>query len=75
MLADVRVFRIAAFHALNYCHIKFIVPVSCGRLPTDIGMPSGGSLTADQWLLLATAYGPIIVSLCIFFYLCNSAVA
>ncbi|KAG2052952.1 hypothetical protein BDR06DRAFT_972639 [Suillus hirtellus] len=44
----------------NYGHIKFIVPGSCGQLPTDIGMPSGGSLTADQWLLLATAYGPII---------------
>ncbi|KAG1722929.1 uncharacterized protein EDB91DRAFT_1255844 [Suillus paluster] len=39
----------------------FIVPGSCGRLPTDIGMPSGGSLTTDQWLLLATAYGPIII--------------
>ncbi|KAG2351109.1 hypothetical protein BDR07DRAFT_1502581, partial [Suillus spraguei] len=41
--------------------ISFIVPGSCGRLPTDIGMPSGGSLTADQWLLLATTYGPIII--------------
>ncbi|KAG2066579.1 hypothetical protein BDR04DRAFT_1121104 [Suillus decipiens] len=41
--------------------IKFIVPGSCSRLPTDIGMPSGGSLTADQWLLLATTYGPIII--------------
>lgn len=25
-------------------------------------MPSGGSLTADQWLLLSTVYGPIVVS-------------
>ncbi|KAF9229097.1 hypothetical protein BS17DRAFT_762812 [Gyrodon lividus] len=24
-------------------------------------MPSGGSLTADQWLLLSTVYGPIII--------------
>ena len=24
-------------------------------------MPSGGSLTADQWLLLATVYGLIVV--------------
>lgn len=24
-------------------------------------MPSGGSLTADQWLLLATVYGPIVI--------------
>jgi len=29
----------------------------------DIGVPSGGSLTADQWLLLATIYGPIAVHL------------
>ncbi|KAG1907550.1 uncharacterized protein F5891DRAFT_974250 [Suillus fuscotomentosus] len=34
---------------------------SCGKLPMDIGMPSGGSLTADQWLLLSTVYGPIII--------------
>ena len=40
---------------------QFIVPSSCGKLPTDIGEPSGGSLTADQWLLLATVYGPIVV--------------
>ncbi|KIK33063.1 hypothetical protein CY34DRAFT_27105 [Suillus luteus UH-Slu-Lm8-n1] len=45
----------------HFYGIWFIVPVSCSRLPTDIGMPSGGSLTADQWLLLATAYGPIIL--------------
>jgi len=38
-----------------------MVPSSCGKLPTDIGVPSGGSLTADQWLLLATVYGPIVV--------------
>lgn len=39
----------------------FVVPGSCGKLPTDIGIPAGGSLTADQWLLLATVYGPIVV--------------
>ncbi|KAG2053857.1 hypothetical protein BDR06DRAFT_971950 [Suillus hirtellus] len=38
-----------------------IIPGSCGKLPTDIGMLSGGSLTADQWLLLSTVYGPIIL--------------
>ncbi|KAG1804315.1 uncharacterized protein BJ212DRAFT_1304335 [Suillus subaureus] len=27
---------------------------SCGKLPTDIGMLPGGSLTVDQWLLLST---------------------
>jgi hypothetical protein len=45
---------------------QFIVPTSCGKLPMDIGMPSGGSLTADQWLLLATVYGPIVVRLFLF---------
>ena len=42
--------------------IQFEVPVHCSKLPTDIGTPAGGSLTADQWLLLATLYGPIVVS-------------
>jgi hypothetical protein len=41
--------------------VQFIIPSTCGKLPKEIGMPSGGSLTADQWLLLATVYGPIIV--------------
>ncbi|KAG1846632.1 hypothetical protein F4604DRAFT_1688312 [Suillus subluteus] len=53
-----------ANHELNTFHdmlADFIVPGSSGKLPTDIGMPSGGSLTADQWLLLATVYGPIII--------------
>jgi hypothetical protein len=30
-------------------------------------VPSGGSLTADQWLLLATVYGPIVVRASILF--------
>ena len=30
-------------------------------------MPSGGSLTADQWLLLATVYGPIVVRASVLF--------
>ncbi|KAG2046041.1 hypothetical protein BDR06DRAFT_977775 [Suillus hirtellus] len=40
---------------------KFTLPSSCGKLPNDIGMPSGGSLTADQWLLLSTVYSPIVI--------------
>ncbi|KAF8431526.1 hypothetical protein L210DRAFT_3415850, partial [Boletus edulis BED1] len=39
----------------------FVVPISCGKLPTDIETPAGGSLTADQWLLLSTLYGPIVI--------------
>ncbi|KAG0705870.1 hypothetical protein DFH29DRAFT_996311 [Suillus ampliporus] len=40
---------------------NFTLPSACGKLPKDIGMPSGGSLTADQWLLLSTVYGPIVI--------------
>ncbi|KIN93403.1 hypothetical protein M404DRAFT_171305 [Pisolithus tinctorius Marx 270] len=51
-------------HELGMLHsmlADFIIPGSCGKLPTDIGTPTSGSLTADQWLLLATVYGPIII--------------
>ncbi|KIJ06688.1 hypothetical protein PAXINDRAFT_158658 [Paxillus involutus ATCC 200175] len=53
-----------ANHELDIFHemlADFKIPGSCGKLPTDIGMPSGGSLTADQWLLLSTVYGPIVI--------------
>ena len=39
------------------------MPYSCGRLPQEIGIPAGGSLTADQWKNLVLVHGPIIVSL------------
>ncbi|KAF8839059.1 hypothetical protein BDN67DRAFT_1012597 [Paxillus ammoniavirescens] len=51
-------------HELTTFHemlIDFVVLGSCGKLPTDIGMLSGGCLTADQWLLLSTVYGPIVI--------------
>ncbi len=32
-------------------------------LPSAVGEPVGGSLTADQWMLLATIFGPVTVSL------------
>ncbi|KAG2059487.1 hypothetical protein BDR06DRAFT_967985 [Suillus hirtellus] len=55
-----------ANHELNVFHdmladVRLDLTCSCGKLPMDIGMPSGGSLTADQWLLLTTVYGPIII--------------
>ncbi|KIO00975.1 hypothetical protein M404DRAFT_29181 [Pisolithus tinctorius Marx 270] len=49
-------------HELRIFHnilADFEIPTSCGKLPTDISIPARGSLTADQWLLLATVYGPI----------------
>ncbi|KAG1736838.1 uncharacterized protein EDB91DRAFT_1055457 [Suillus paluster] len=50
--------ELTAFHEML---ANFTLPSSCGKLPKDIGMPSGGSLTADQWLLLSTVYGPIVI--------------
>lgn len=38
------------------------MPAYLGRLPALVGEPAGGSLTADQWMLLATVVGPIAVS-------------
>ncbi|KAI0668702.1 hypothetical protein C8Q78DRAFT_1097701 [Trametes maxima] len=43
-------------HELRVLHDMlrdFSVPSSAGKLPKDIGTPAGGSLTADQWRLLA----------------------
>ncbi|KIK99644.1 hypothetical protein PAXRUDRAFT_131642 [Paxillus rubicundulus Ve08.2h10] len=62
MLADVSQYSFSYSEFWADYYPQFIIPGSCGKLPTDIGMPSGGLLMADQWLLLATVYGPIIVS-------------
>ncbi|KAI0323219.1 hypothetical protein GY45DRAFT_1410608 [Cubamyces sp. BRFM 1775] len=35
------------------------LPSRLGRLPRLIGEPAGGSLTADQWLILVTVVGPL----------------
>ena len=40
---------------------KMELPAKVGRLPQLIGEPAGGSLTADQWLVLATIVGPLVV--------------
>jgi hypothetical protein len=37
------------------------LPAYLGRLPSLMGVPAGGSLTADQWLLMATVVGPVAV--------------
>ena len=44
--------------------LQFTMPSYLGRLPTLVGIPAGGSLTADQWMLMATVIGPIAVSTC-----------
>ncbi|KAF7372218.1 hypothetical protein MVEN_00081200 [Mycena venus] len=51
-------------HELRVFHemlANFTLPSTCGKLPKELGLTSGGSLTADQWLLLGTVYGPIII--------------
>ncbi|KZT18076.1 hypothetical protein NEOLEDRAFT_1081034 [Neolentinus lepideus HHB14362 ss-1] len=51
-------------HELRVLHdmlAQFEIPATCGKLPKDIGTPAGGSLTADQWQLLAVVFGPIII--------------
>ncbi|RXW14351.1 hypothetical protein EST38_g11510 [Candolleomyces aberdarensis] len=37
------------------------MPSYLGRLPSLVGIPAGGSLTADQWMLMATVIAPIAI--------------
>ncbi|KAI0072971.1 hypothetical protein K474DRAFT_1686422 [Panus rudis PR-1116 ss-1] len=37
------------------------MPAKLGRLPSLVGEPAGGSLTADQWRILATVVGPLVI--------------
>ncbi|KAF7965432.1 hypothetical protein HWV62_43531, partial [Athelia sp. TMB] len=39
-----------------------VMPAELGHLSHLIGIPAGGSVTANQWLLLATVVGPIAAS-------------
>ncbi|RPD77473.1 hypothetical protein L226DRAFT_521134 [Lentinus tigrinus ALCF2SS1-7] len=38
----------------------FTVPSKLGRLPHLVGEPAGGSLTSDQWMLLAIIIAPML---------------
>lgn len=38
------------------------MPGWVARLPTKIGYPAGGSLTADEWKCLGMVFGPAVVS-------------
>ncbi|KAF8155108.1 hypothetical protein K438DRAFT_2026517 [Mycena galopus ATCC 62051] len=40
---------------------KLKLPADLGHLPSLIGEPAGGSLTADQWLVFATVVAPLII--------------
>ncbi len=47
---------------VSSCIFQVKLPAYLGRLPALMGIPAGGSLTADQWLLMATVVGPVAVS-------------
>ena len=50
--------------------LQLQIPGYLGRLPSLMGIPAGGSLTADQWLIAALIVLPVAVRLpllCIFF--------
>ncbi|KAJ7739013.1 hypothetical protein B0H16DRAFT_1729688 [Mycena metata] len=40
---------------------KLKLPAHLGRLPSLIGEPAGGSLTAEQWLVFAKIVAPLII--------------
>lgn len=48
---------------LHAIFLQFSIPSHLATLPDAVGEPAGGSLTADQWLLLATVFAPIVVSI------------
>ncbi|OCH84788.1 hypothetical protein OBBRIDRAFT_798774 [Obba rivulosa] len=50
--------KLRNFHALL---VDLELSARLGHLPSLIGEPAGGSLTADQWLLLATVVGPLLL--------------
>ncbi len=51
---------------------QFELPGHIGRLPKVIGESSGRALSADQWLTLALAVGPIAVSNTLLFIWCTT---
>lgn len=61
-LAEVFIY---CFHQASNEKLKNIIqlkmPAKLGRLPSLIGEPAGGSLTADQWLVFATVVAPLAV--------------
>ncbi|KZV89288.1 hypothetical protein EXIGLDRAFT_771925 [Exidia glandulosa HHB12029] len=42
---------------------EFEAPPWLGRLPKSVGEPAGGSLSSDEWRVLAEAYGPVVLPL------------
>lgn len=49
--------------------IQLQLPSKLGRLPSLIGEPAGGSLTADQWMVFTTVVAPLAVDMGPFLHL------
>ncbi|KAG8912907.1 hypothetical protein FRC00_003508 [Tulasnella sp. 408] len=47
------------FRELNLLGNKAEFPAWLGRIPSQIGIPAGGSLSADEWKTLALVFGPL----------------
>jgi hypothetical protein len=64
-----------SFHVFFFAsadRFKMRMPTYMGRLPTLMGAPAGGSLTADQWLITAIAALPVMVLTVCYFMLKKS---
>lgn len=64
--------RMTPINMFTLC-AQFETPSHLATLPTMVGEPAGGSLTSDQWMLLATVFGPLVVrvNIMICLYICN----
>lgn len=67
-----RTFHIV-YYAINHRYflnrhyfMKFEAPQWTGRLPLRVGEPAGGSLSADEYKLLMTGPGPLVVGPVVF---------
>lgn len=49
------------FWGLIFFGDKAEFPAWLGRIPSQIGIPAGGSLSADEWKTLALVFGPLAV--------------
>ena len=49
------------FFSFLFIVLQFEMPYWVGRMPSNIGYPAGGSLSADEYKTLALVYLPVIV--------------
>ncbi|KAJ7182051.1 hypothetical protein C8R46DRAFT_1210561 [Mycena filopes] len=61
---QLNVLRTKELRSLHALLAKLQLPSHLGPLPSLIGEPAGGSLTADQWRNFPTVVAPLVVTLC-----------